>query len=151
MIPDQRFHDTVEVAPLVSVDLVVVRGEEVLLGLRRNRPARRWWFAPGGRIRKNERIADAMARIAFDELGMDLRSCALEHLGPYEHFYKDCFSGKPGVGTHYVVLAFRVAPGLDFEPRADNQHETLRWWPIVEALKDEKVHEYTKAYLRTTK
>ncbi len=63
-LPTDLFKLIVAHAPLVSIDLVVrnARGE-MLLGLRRNRPAQDYWFAPGGRIGKDERLADAFHRI----------------------------------------------------------------------------------------
>ena len=60
--------------PLVSVDVYLTRqqggGTALLLGRRANRPAQGWWFTPGGRVRKNEPLASASARIALDELGL---------------------------------------------------------------------------------
>jgi colanic acid biosynthesis protein WcaH len=36
----------------VSIDLIVRDADgRVLLGLRNNRPARDWWFVPGGIVR----------------------------------------------------------------------------------------------------
>ena len=60
----------IEFVPLVSIDLILKdRQGQVLLGKRANRPARGYWFVPGGRIRKNEKIADAISRISRSELG----------------------------------------------------------------------------------
>ena len=139
-------------APLVAVDLVLVRdGKEVLLGLRRNRPAQGFWFVPGGRIRKNEKMADALLRVAGDELGLAdaLRNGALRPrlIGGFEHFYPDCFAGDCAVSTHYVVLGHRldVPAGFDL-PLVDDQHAAFRWWPIDEALGAAEVHRFTKDY-----
>jgi 8-oxo-dGTP pyrophosphatase MutT (NUDIX family) len=64
----QTFTDACAALPLVSIDLMVTRpgahGEELLLGLRNNRPAQHWWFTPGGRIRNNEALQAAMGRRA---------------------------------------------------------------------------------------
>jgi colanic acid biosynthesis protein WcaH len=40
------------------------------MGWRGNDPARGTWFVPGGRIRKNEKIADAFERIIRTETGL---------------------------------------------------------------------------------
>lgn len=145
-----RFVELIDAMPLVSVDLIVIRdSREVLLGLRNNRPARGYWFVPGGRIRKCEHIVDARLRIARCELG---DSMALDHwrlVGAFDHIYPDNFSGQTGVSTHYVALGFRCdvsAPRP--EPKADDQHALLAWVPIERALEDPHVHENTKAYLR---
>jgi colanic acid biosynthesis protein WcaH len=40
------------------------------MGWRENEPAKRTWFVPGGRIRKDEKIADAFERIIRTETGL---------------------------------------------------------------------------------
>ena len=136
--------------PLVSVDLVLVRGgTEILLGLRTNRPAQGSWFVPGGRILKDEPRADALKRVAARELGIaNIAGLKPQLLGVFEHFYPDCFAGDIGVSTHYVVIAHRIDVPLGFEvPGCDNQHAELRWWPIAEAAASADVHRYTRDYL----
>ena len=136
--------------PLVSVDLVLVRGgTEILLGLRTNRPAQGSWFVPGGRILKDEPRADALKRVAARELGIaNIAGLKPQLLGVFEHFYPDCFAGDIGVSTHYVVIAHRIDVPLGFEvPGCDNQHAGLRWWPIPEAAANTDVHRYTRDYL----
>lgn len=150
MESQQQKIESIRALPLVSVDLVLVRdGREILLGLRTNRPAQGSWFVPGGRIVKNEKRADALARVARHELGIaDIHALAPSFLGPFEHFYPDCFAGDIGVSTHYVVLAHRIDVPAGFEvPGIDEQHEALRWWPIAEAAASEDVHRYTQDYL----
>lgn len=146
---NERFLSMVAGMPLVSVDLVVVRGgTEVLLGLRNNRPAQGCWFVPGGRVLKDERRADALTRVAQRELGLDLSAHPVRFIGPYEHFYADCFAGDVGVSTHYVVLAHRVDVPAGFAVQiGDDQHADLRWWPLADAASDAAVHAYSRAYL----
>src|SRR6267142_1083027 len=100
---DQEFLRIVEATPLVSIDLIIrnKRGE-VLLGWRVNRPAQSSWFVPGGRIRKNERVKEALRRISQCELGVIIGEAKL--VGVFDHIYEDNFLGTPGVNTHYVVL-----------------------------------------------
>ena len=136
--------------PLVSVDLVLVRGgTEILLGLRTNRPAQGSWFVPGGRILKDEPRADALKRVAARELGIaDIAALKPQLLGVFEHFYPDCFAGDIGVSTHYVVIAHRIDVPAGFGiPGGDDQHRSLRWWPLAEAAASDAVHRYTRDYL----
>ena len=148
------FLSVVSAAPLVAVDLVLVRGGcEILLGLRNNRPAQGCWFVPGGRIRKDEPIQAALARVAANEL--DLQLAALPHaptlMGAFEHFYPDCFAGSAenvGVSTHYVVLGHLLHVPANFAlPGFDAQHAELRWWPMPEAQASPAVHRFTKDYV----
>lgn len=146
----EHFVELLRGLPLVSVDLVLVRGgTEILLGLRTNRPAQGSWFVPGGRILKDEPRADALKRVAARELGIgDVAGLKPQLLGVFEHFYPDCFAGDIGVSTHYVVIAHRLDVPLGFEvPGCDNQHAELRWWPIAEAAASADVHRYTRDYL----
>lgn len=152
MLDHQSFIKIIEATPLVSVDLVIVRGEnEVLLGLRNNRPALHFWFVPGGRILKNETMLTALNRIAYKELGFTNLIANGEIIptfyGAFEHMYEDCFAGEIGVSTHYVVLAHKIeVPSHFVPPIADEQHAELKWWSIPDALNSDKVHQYTKNY-----
>lgn len=60
MLPIEKFLQTVDATPLVAIDLIVPnQNGGYLLGHRVNKPAQGFWFVPGGRIRKNERLDDA--------------------------------------------------------------------------------------------
>jgi colanic acid biosynthesis protein WcaH len=151
MLSNETFLAVVNAAPLVAMDLVIVRGgTEVLLGLRNNAPAKGQWFMPGGRIRKNEPMQTALARVAHDELGLDIAKLPHPpvHMGAFEHFYPDSFAGDAGVSTHYVVMGNLVhLPAGTELAAADAQHSTLRWWPLAEAAHSPQVHRFTKAYV----
>ena len=150
----ETFTDACSALPLVSIDLMITRpgkdGEELLLGLRTNRPAKGWWFSPGGRIRKNEPLHQAMQRIAVSELNLAkalyLRATLL---GAWDHFYPDsAFSSA--VSTHYVNLAHWIRlDGVEartIEPPmgAEHQHAAWQWMPLEEVARSELVHEYVQ-------
>lgn len=149
----ELFRTVVAAAPLVAIDLLLRDGQgRVLLGRRRNRPAQGCWFAPGGRIRKGERLDEAFARIAREELGLALRRQEARLLGVDEHFYEDSVFGPAGQGptTHYVVLVHGLDwPGGDVPgAAAPGQHDALRWWPAEALAADPGVHPHTQAYAR---
>lgn len=150
MLSTEDFLRVVHGAPLVAIDLVVAEpGGRILLGRRRNRPAQGTWFVPGGRIRKDERLDDAFARVAADELGLDIRRHEARMLGVYEHFYPDNFAGAPGIGTHYVVLAYVLrVPDMDDLAVPPDQHSEYCWMPPAQILEGDGVHENTRAYFR---
>jgi colanic acid biosynthesis protein WcaH len=149
ILPHAEFAAVVRHAPLVSIDLVVRnRRGEVLVGLRRNRPALGSWFVPGGRIVKAERIADAFKRIVRAELGIVHRIEDAAFLGVFEHIYADNFSGDPAFGTHYVVLGYALLTDPASLALPSDQHDDYRWLPEPILVGDPNVHEYTKAYFR---
>lgn len=136
-------------APLVAIDLLLRDpGGAVLVGLRTNPPAQQTWFVPGGRIRKNERRADAFARILFAETGLTDPFSAARLAGTYDHIYPDNHFSETGYNAHYVVLGYELKLATRPVIRADEQHHALRWLSPAELLADPDVHENTKAYFR---
>ncbi len=147
MLNDPDFLRIVAGTPLVSIDLILRNAQgEILLGRRTNRPAQGRWFVPGGRIRKDERVPEALRRISQREVGWELREAKL--LGVFDHLYPDNFADAPGISTHYVVLGMEACWPDDVAPVADAQHEALHWWKVAELLASPDVHENTKAYFR---
>lgn len=140
------FLEVVRNTPLVSIDLIVRdTNDRVLVGLRTNEPARGWWFVPGGRVYKDERLADAFARITRAELGVGFAMASARPLGVYEHLYETNALDAPGVSTHYVVLAYALRVDGGLAP-PDAQHAGYAWRSEAELLADPTVHENTRAY-----
>jgi colanic acid biosynthesis protein WcaH len=145
MLSDSDFLRIVDSTPLVSIDLILKNAEgKILLGRRTNRPAQGMWFVPGGRIRKNERVAEALLRISQRELGVAIPQARL--LGVFDHLYPDNFLGAPDVSTHYVVLGMEATWPADASLKPDEQHDEFKWWTVAEILASGEVHKNTKAY-----
>ena len=144
------FQHVVQNAPLVSIDLIVENEVgEYLLGLRKNAPARGYWFVPGGRVYKGETLSTALERTSETELGITVSMAEGRFLGLYEHFYEENALNAPGFGTHYVVAAFWVKYTGKVLPTA--QHSDYRWLSAEEILEDPLVHPYTQDYFRADK
>lgn len=135
-------------APLISVDFIIQNPHgKFLLGKRINRPAKGFYFVPGGRVFKNEKLSDAITRIADTELGLKKVDPDFSSFkGVYEHFYEDSFLDK-SMSTHYVVLAFSFE--LESFEYVSDQHCEFQWLSPSEILKSSKVHEYTKNYFHS--
>ena len=147
----ETFRTVVASTPLVSIDLLVRNGGgHLLLGRRTNRPAQGYWFAPGGRICKNEGLDAAFRRISGAELGRVFERSRARLLDVYEHFYADSVFGdsEQDPGTHYVVLGYllEIEEGGALCPPAD-QHDGYHWWPLDEIRASAFVHPNTHAYL----
>lgn len=142
-----KFLSVIDSTPLVSIDILLIdESDRVLLGYRNNRPARDYWFVPGGRIRKNETLEQAMSRISLAELGFEITLVEARLIGAYDHIYEDNFQGVSGVNTHYVALGYEVlipnGQSVDF----DSQHSEVKWWSKADLLQSDSVHKNTKAY-----
>ena len=147
MIDDKRFLEIIDATPLVSIDLILEDcNERVLLGKRINRPAQNYWFVPGGRIRKNETIAEAIKRISSVELGTTISLHETQLLGAFDHIYDDNYLAEDGINTHYVVLAYKVPIENESKIIFDSQHSEIQWWSKENLLKAINVHQNTKAY-----
>ncbi len=147
LLDDKTFKTVVASTPLVSLDFIVFNSDgQILLGKRINRPAKNFWFVPGGRIYKDETFQQAFCRLVKSELGQDCSIDNAKFLGHYQHFYKDNFSGSD-FSTHYVVLGYELRIDLNLYLLPTEQHSIYRWWDISELLKSNDVHENTKAYL----
>lgn len=146
-LSEADFRHAIASVPLVSVDLLVVRDGHLLLGRRRDEPARGTWFVPGGRIRRGEPIAEALQRIWRAEMLGESADESPRLIGAYEHFYERCFDGS-ATATHYVVLAYRVTPASDVMLKPDS-HDAQWWAPIDESAAEHgscPVHPNASAY-----
>ena len=86
-------------------------------------------------------------RICKSELGLTPAPGDVEFVGLYEHFYETNALGAPGVTTHYVVLAHKLAfDGDASDLVADAQHGALAFFGEAELLAHQDVHRYTKDY-----
>ena len=144
MLDDTTFKTVIDSTPLISIDILLKKDNKVLLGKRLNKPAQGYFFSTGGRINKNETIANAMARIASNELNLELKYVP-KFIGVFEHFYDD--SIYKDVSTHYVNLAYEYEvqeiPDLPTE-----QHGEYQWFAIDKLLESKQVHKYVKDYFR---
>ena len=105
------FSKVISNTPLIAIDLCIIKDKKILLGKRINPPAKDYFFVPGGRILKSERIKKAFARVLRNELGFNLKQNQnkfLKTLGIYEHFYDDNFLNNEDFSTHYIVIAYLI-------------------------------------------
>ncbi|WP_440054148.1 GDP-mannose mannosyl hydrolase [Pseudoalteromonas sp. T1lg65] len=141
------FSTVIESSPLVSIDLVILnQNNQALLGERLNKPAQGSWFVPGGRVLKNESLAEAFKRLTKEELGEAFSISEANLLGPYDHFYDDNVFGD-SFGTHYVAIAYVLKLSKPLNDLPHNiQHGKYQWFDPSSLLRDNKVHKHTKWY-----
>ncbi|KXJ55892.1 MAG: GDP-mannose mannosyl hydrolase [Neptuniibacter sp. Phe_28] len=151
MLDKDTFKTVVKSTPLISIDLVVrSKNGTVLLGKRTNRPAKGFWFVPGGRILKGEKLTDAFRRLSLAELGVEISIDQAKYLGLYEHFYNDSALCE-FTSTHYVVTAFVINLNNDLIELPQDQHSEYKWLSEKELLRDEQVHDHSKWYFMNEK
>ncbi|EMP5337326.1 GDP-mannose mannosyl hydrolase [Citrobacter freundii] len=146
MLDFALFKTIVNYAPLISIDLIVYNSKsEVLLGKRINPPAKNYYFVPGGRVYKNEKIADAFDRICQSELGCEIEFSSVIPCGVFEHFYSDAFVGED-ISTHYIVLAYEIHMDAELQKLPPAQHAEYTYMSVERIRKNPNVHHYTQQY-----
>ena len=130
------------------MDLVVINeSDELLLGKRLNPPAKDFWFVPGGRVFKDESLADAFKRISINELGKQYDLTQATLLGVFEHFYDDSIFGN-NISTHYVNATHCLSVASDdLNLPIGEQHINYRWLKLSEVEPDTSVHHYSKVFM----
>ena len=114
--------------PAVGVGVIVQRGEDVLLVLRRHVHGAGSWSTPGGHLEGGETPEGCAVREVLEETGVaisNVRFCGVTN---------DIFAAE---GRHYITLWLQAeyAAGT---PSALATHElsAVEWWP-VRALPEE--------------
>jgi colanic acid biosynthesis protein WcaH len=144
----EDFKHVAQRTPLIALDLVASDAAgRILVGKRRNSPARGSWFVPGGRVFKDEPLHAALLRVSQAELGVALTPERVRMIGAFDHIYPDNFFEEPSWGFHYIVLALRVTEPIDRQP-PDVQHSEYRFLSPEEIRADDAVHPFTKSYFQ---
>ncbi len=76
-LPSSLFNKIMKCLPIVSVEALIAMDEGLLFLRRKIKPAKGEWWLPGGRIRKNESLLDALRREVREETNLELTSCRL--------------------------------------------------------------------------
>ncbi|MAF16641.1 MAG: GDP-mannose mannosyl hydrolase [Marinomonas sp.] len=147
MLSTEDFKFVVQTVPLFSIDLVVLNEKnQILVGKRKNAPAKGYWFVPGGRVYKGEALEDAFSRITSTELGVKLDYLSTVQLGLYDHLYRDSVFGDD-ISTHYINAPYLARLPKDVVLNLPmDQHQEYRWVSIHEMDQDESVHQFSKIF-----
>ena len=155
-LPPEKFIRAIELTQLVSIDLVLLDPQlRVLVGKRKNDPAKDLWFVPGSRVFKNEPWKESVKRISKDELGFELDYSQSTLIGIFDHNYPNNFLNELDengemIDTHYVCIALQISidPAtmkIDERVFAD-QHSDIQWMAIDQLVAHPDVHQFTKNY-----
>ena len=148
MLSVDDFKTVIESTPLISIDLVIENVDgEILLGKRNNRPAKGYWFVPGGRVLKDEILQNAIERLVNVELNLTFTEINSKFLGVYQHFYDDNFVDET-FSTHYVVLAYKLTLNIEVPSLPQEQHSEYKWFSQKDLLAHNGVHIHSKWYFQ---
>jgi len=140
-ISDDQLIGIIKNSPIVTINLII-KNEigKILLGLRKNEPAKNSWFVPSGRIRKDEDLDHAFKRIIKNELCLDFDRNQARFIGIFEQKFEKNFFQKPNIGTHCIALAYEIRPKNNPEFCYNTQHHEYKWFTKSEAISNNHVH-----------
>lgn len=120
-LTDEEFYGIYGKVPRLNIDLVIKSPEGILLALRTIEPHQGCWHLPGGTVYKGELLADAAARIAKKETGLDI---SIKKDMGYMEFPAEI---RNGIAIHTVSVVFEVEPAKG-ELRHDEHAKELRYF-----------------------
>lgn len=140
MLSEKEYKNIIKNMPLCTVDLVIYHNKKVLLIFRKDEPAKDQWWTVGGRIYKNEKLAHAVIRKAYEEVGLNVE--IEREIGHYELFFDK--SNFDDVKSHFITLAFLVKPIKgDFKIKVDKPSYSYKWIDRI----DDSLHPWIKKVL----
>jgi len=107
--------------PELCVGGIAVHDGELLLIRRGHGPAAGSWSVPGGRVEKDELLAEAVVREMLEETGLECVCGPL--VGWVERFDDD---------RHFVILDFEVTVLDDTKARAGSDAAEVAWVPLAD-------------------
>lgn len=149
MLSREKYYDIISQTTLTAVDLILYYNGKILLGYRKNQPAKNYWFTPGNRTGKMETLQQGFERLVQTELGLDKKIVPFEKAklaGVYDHIYNNNFKDD-AFGTHYVVTCFLYKLDKKVIISGDRQHAGLKWFSLEEVKEKKDIHKYVKNYL----
>jgi 8-oxo-dGTP diphosphatase len=109
--------------PSVGIAVIVIKGNQVLLGKRRQSHGDGTWAFPGGHLEFNETIEACARREVYEETGLQIKNLGY---GPYTN---DIFQEDR---KHYVTL-FLTSDYDGGTPQVREPHKCFEWrwvnWP----------------------
>jgi len=138
------FRVVVDSMPLISIDILLKKGDKVFLGKRVKKPAQGYFFSTGGRLIKMKLLTIQWPQIDLNELNIELKSTS-RFIGSFEHFYDDI--AYQDVSPHYVNLAYELEVDKSSDLPTDH-HSEYKWFTTFILLQSEQVLKYTKDYFR---
>ncbi|KKR54099.1 MAG: NUDIX hydrolase [Parcubacteria group bacterium GW2011_GWA1_40_21] len=139
LIPSDLYEKIHMAMPMACVDIIITNINSFLLAKRKNKPAKNQWWFPGGRILKNETLAEAVARKSFEETGLKVE--IINRIGVEETIFPD---GPFNSSTHTINVTYLAKAVNPKEIKMDEQSSEYGWFSEI----NEGWHPYVKNFLK---
>ena len=148
---NKEFKNVIDKTTLFAFDFIVSYKKKILLLKRKNSPAKNYWFVPGGRVYKNEKMNFAIKRILKNELNVSKKNIHSFKKGSlYEHIYKkDNLFEDQDLDTHYIVQTIIIELKNINNIKIDVQSSKFGFFLSSEIKKSKNIHQFVKSYFIT--
>lgn len=136
-LPQAEYEAIYARVPRLTVELVIVSSDGILLTRRQAGPCAGLWHIPGGTVRYGEPLTDAVHRVAFQELGVEVLNDGLLGYIEYPSHFERGLDWPVG-----IAFGLHMAP-----PSAGRFHggdELVAWFTTL----PDEMHEEQKGFLR---
>jgi ADP-ribose pyrophosphatase YjhB (NUDIX family) len=114
---------------IVAVSAFVKKENSVLLVKRGKEPGKNLWAFPGGRVRKGERLVEAVKRELYEETGVEAEPTGI--IAVTEVITKT----NNHASYHYVILTFAFKEEtIHGDPKPGGDVAEAKWVPIQKAI-----------------
>ncbi len=125
-ITPEMFKKFLAVLPIATINIAILRDDEVLLVKRLNEPAKGYWYTPGGIILKGESLKGSVLRICKEETGLDVESIKL--IGVYTEYWSEGYFTQ---NIQTISIYYSATP-LSGKINVDWQSSEVKWFQIDE-------------------
>ena len=130
LIEPKLYQEIYENVPIACVDILITNNDKFLLAKRTCKPAQFEWWLPGGRIWKNERLADAASRKVKEEFGLEYPASDFNFLSCKETIFPDSNYGGP---IHTVNIVYKIDLKEDPKINLDTaSHSAYTWFEKID-------------------
>lgn len=138
MIPEEDYKKIIKLMPTCCVDAIIVKDNKYLLVKRGLEPAKNQWWVIGGRLLKNERVADCAIRKAKEEVGLETEFDKI--LGVYETMFDKGVFGFP-VHTVNTMCLLKYKSG---EITLDETSLDSKWMDKIDLVLNPDIRRFLK-------
>ena len=124
-IPKPLMQKWLEVAPMPTTNIVVMKGAYVLLVKRKIQPEKDRWFTPGGILTKGKNAVFQALEILHDETGIEGHNLSL--LLVDDEFYTDGYGTRD---VHLITVVYKHEAESTHVSTNDD-HSAIKWFPVT--------------------
>lgn len=126
-----------ETVPIVCIDAIIVNEKnQYLLVKRNNNPLKNKFWMVGGRLHKNELLADGIKRKIKEEAG--IKKSTISYIGFFEEFFSKTEQNINGK-FHAISFVYKVTVNSKVKIKIDNQSIEYRWFNKLPSIIEKKI------------